>query len=145
MRCPDINILIYAHREDQTHFPYYQSYLVDLVNGPAPFALSSLVATGFLRVVTQPTFPNGPTPLSDALHFIETILRAPRSHWLLPGSRHWELTRHLVVETGAVGKRVADAQHAAVAIEYGCTWSTRDEDFTAFESLGLDLALVGPD
>jgi toxin-antitoxin system PIN domain toxin len=144
MRCPDINILIYAHREDQAHFRYYQSYLENLVNGPGPFGLSALVAIGFLRVVTQPAFPNGPTPLPDALHFIETILRAARCRWLLPGPRHWELTRHLCRETAAVGKRVADAQHAALAIEHGCTWSTRDDDFTAFEPHGLDLALIDP-
>lgn len=144
MRCPDINLLIYAHREDQKHFPFYRDYLEEMVNAPGPFALTSLVAVGFVRVVTQPGFSNGPTPLPEAFAFIETILRAPLCQWLLPGSRHWELTRHLCMETGANGKRVADAQHAAAAIEYGCTWITRDRDFTAFEALGLELEIVEP-
>jgi toxin-antitoxin system PIN domain toxin len=144
MRSPDVNLLVYAHREDQLHGAFYRSYLEDLVNSAAPFALSSLVAVGFLRIVTRPRFVNGPTPMTEAMHFIETIIRAPGCHWLLPGPRHWELTRHLCMESAAAGKRVADAQHAAVAIEFGCTWITRDRDFLAFEPLGLSLEVVEP-
>lgn len=144
MRSPDVNLLIYAHREDQRHFTFFRSHLEDLVNSPAPFGLSTLVATGFLRIVTQPRFVNGPTPMLEAMHFIDAIGRAPGCRWLLPGPRHWELTRHLCLETNACGKHVADAQHAAIALEQGCTWVTRDRDFTAFEALGLRLEVVEP-
>ena len=144
MRSPDVNLLIYAHREDQQHFTFFKTHLEDLVNSPAPFALSSLVAIGFLRIVTQPRFPNGPTPMIEAMHFIETIIRAPGCQSLLPGPRHWELTRQLCLDTAACGKHVTDAQHAAIAIEHGCSWLTRDRDFTAFEPLGLTLELVDP-
>lgn len=53
-------------------------------------------------------------------------------------------SKQLCMETGAAGKRIADAQHAVVAIENGCAWATRDRDFTAFEPLGLRLELVEP-
>jgi len=36
-----------------------------------------------------------------------------------------------------VGKLVADAQHAAVAMANAATWVTRDADFRRFEPAGL--------
>ena len=38
-------------------------------------------------------------------------------------------------ESGATGKLVADAQHATVAVEHGCTMVSTDSDFSRF--LGL--------
>jgi predicted nucleic acid-binding protein len=39
---------------------------------------------------------------------------------------------------------VADAQHAAVALEHGCTWATRDGDFEKFRKTGLRVEMVVP-
>jgi len=38
-------------------------------------------------------------------------------------------------DAGARGKLVADAQHAAVAIEHGCTMVSTDSDFDRFPGL----------
>jgi predicted nucleic acid-binding protein len=35
----------------------------------------------------------------------------------------------------ATGKLVADAYHAALAIEHGCEWVTADGDFSRFPGL----------
>ena len=43
------------------------------------------------------------------------------------------------------GKLVADAQHAAVALEHGCTLVTRDADFEVFRSTGLRLEILQPE
>jgi predicted nucleic acid-binding protein len=43
----------------------------------------------------------------------------------------------LACAADATGKLVADAQHAAVAIENGCTLASRDGDFARFEGAGL--------
>jgi predicted nucleic acid-binding protein len=42
----------------------------------------------------------------------------------------------------ARGKLVADAQHAAMALEHGCTWVTRDADFDGFRSSGLRVEIL---
>jgi len=133
----DINILVYAHREDQEHHAFYRQRLERLIGEGHPFGLTPLVAGGFIRVVTQPGFPNGPTPLPQALAVIESLGSHPNCHWLQPGRRHWELFAHLCRQTQATGKRVADAQHAALAIEHAATWITRDRDFESFTSHGL--------
>lgn len=115
-----------------------------MANGPEPFGLSTLVAAGFVRVVTHPEFPNGATPLPQALSVIDGLAATPRCHWVGPGRRHWSEFARLCRECGSVGKRVADAQHAAVAIEHACEWVSRDRDFAAFASQGLKFELLEP-
>jgi len=133
----DVNILIYAHRKDQLEHSYYKERMQRTVNKSTAWGLSPYVAGGFVRIVTHPGFPNGPTPLPQALAVIETMMFQPNAHWLLPGKRHWELVARLCRSTHATGKAIADAQHAAVAIEHACTWVSRDSDFFKFEAEGL--------
>lgn len=138
MKLPDVNVLVYAHRRDEIVHRFYREWLDDLVNSGEPFGLSALVAVAFVRIVTHPRFGDDPTPLGVAVETIERLRSAPNCRWLLPGDRHWEITARLCRKTGATGKQVTDAQHAAVAIEQGCCWVTRDEDFAAIAVHGLD-------
>ncbi|NNC87087.1 MAG: PIN domain-containing protein [Akkermansiaceae bacterium] len=140
----DVNVLIYAHREDQVSHDYYREHVEGLVNASGAFGLSTLVAVGFVRIVTHPGFPNGPTPLSQALAVIDALASLNHCHWIAPGRRHWELTSQLCRKLECTGKAVADAQHAAVAIEHACRWVTRDRDFRRFTADGLKLELLEP-
>lgn len=141
----DVNILIYAHREDQAHHAFYRGRLESVLNGSPAFGLTPLVAGGFVRIVTHPRFPNGPTPLNQALAVIDGLMAQPNSHWVSPGARHWELVAALCRQTGCYGKAVADAQHAAIAIEHACTWASRDRDFMAFAAQGLRFEEWSPE
>jgi len=40
--------------------------------------------------------------------------------------------RNLLVETGAMGNLIADAWHAALAMEHGCELVSDDADFARF-------------
>ena len=137
MLMPDVNVLVYAHRSDETvHLPY-KRWLTDVVNGREPFALSVLVAVGFVRVVTNPKMYRVPTPLPTAIAVVDQLVVHPRCRLVLPSSGHWRHVAELCRSTNAHGKLVADAQHAAIAIDEGCTWVTRDGDFEAFAPQGL--------
>ena len=103
-----------------------------------------LVAAGFVRIVTQARFPGGPTPLAQALATIDSLSALEHCHWVNPGRRHWELVSGLCRQCGSQGKHVADAAHAAVAIEHSCQWVTRDNDFQLFAAHGLQLELLEP-
>ena len=52
-----------------------------------------------------------------------------------PEQRHLQIFRTLYRATGATGARIADLQHAAVAIEHGCEWVTCDADFARIPDL----------
>jgi len=137
MLMPDVNVLVYAHREDEARHAAYARWLKSVVDGAEPFALSILVAVGFVRIVTHPRIYGDPTPLPVALAVIEQLTAHPRCRVALPAAAHLEDVARLCRATGATGKLVADAQHAALAISEGGTWVTRDGDFAAFERHGL--------
>ncbi len=61
----DVNILVYAHREDATNHAEYLKWLTDLIHSDEAFAVSELVLSGFLRIVTHPKVFNPPSSLSD--------------------------------------------------------------------------------
>jgi toxin-antitoxin system PIN domain toxin len=144
MKLFDVNVLIYAHRIDQVHHDFYREFIEDLVNGVESFGLSPLTAVGFVRIVTNPKFPNGPTPLVQALAVVDSFSTLSHCIWTPPAKRHWELTRDLCRQSSCSGKGVADAQHAAIAIEHACEWVTRDRDFEKFVAHGLKLTLLEP-
>lgn len=145
MRMPDVNILIYAHRREDPDHEFYRSWIENLANSQEKFALSSLVATAFVRIVTHPSFKPYPTPLNQALNVIDSLLAVTSCCVLLgPGENHWNLVRRFCNDSKAVGKLVADAQHAAVALENGCTWVTRDGDFDRFRKSGLRVEVLMP-
>ena len=141
---PDVNILIYAHRTDEKHHRFYREWFEKLVAGPQPFALSSLVAVAFVRIVTHSRFAKNPTPLDQALAVIDSIRATSTCRLLAPGERHWPLTADLCRQSRAIGKHVGDAQHAAMAIEHGCEWITRDNDFSIFAPAGLTWQPLEP-
>ena len=137
MLMPDVNVLVYAHRQDEAWHEPYAAWLKRLVDGPEPFALSVLVAVGFVRIVTNQRIYADPTPLPVALAAIEQMGGHPRCRLAVPGATHLEQVVRLCRAVAATGKLVADAQHAALAMGEGSTWVSRDGDFARFEPHGL--------
>ena len=136
MLLPDVNVLVYAHRADShPEHARYASWVTALATGAEPFALSVLALTGLLRIVTNPRVFPRPSTLDEALAFASELVRRPTARLVGPGPRHWELVDELCRRSGATGKLVADAAHAAVAIENGCTLVTTDSDFARFAPL----------
>jgi toxin-antitoxin system PIN domain toxin len=132
---PDVNVLIYAHRLESPEHARYAEWLRDLAGGPEPFALSEIGASGFVRIVTNPKIWDEPTSTEDALEFVERLRRRTNARLLVPGPSSWEIFARLCRAARARGKLVADAYHAALAIEHGCELMTADGDFARFAGL----------
>jgi hypothetical protein len=130
----DVNVLVYAHRQEYEDHEAYASWVREVWVGAGPFAVSELVLSGFVRIVTRRPF-DPPTPLESALAFCRALLDHPYAVVVRPGSRHWAIFGELTESTRATGKLVADAYHAALAIEHGCEWVTADADFARFPGL----------
>lgn len=135
MQLPDVNVLIYAHREDADEHEAYAASLRDLVTREEPFALSEIVLSGFIRIVTNPKILKPATPMATALDFCDRLIAWPRSVIVLPTARHWPLFARLCRDSGIKGALVSDAYLAALAIEHGCELVTTDGDFARFEGL----------
>ena len=135
MILPDVNVLVYAHREDAEDHGRYRSWLEDVVNGPQAFGLSDQVLSGFLRVVTHPRVFAAPTPLPRALEFCDAVRSARSCVRVDPGERHWEIFASLCRAERVRGNLVPDAWFAALAIESGSEWITTDRDYARFPGL----------
>lgn len=135
MQLPDVNVLIYAHREDANEHDAYAAWLENLVNKDEPFAVSEIVLSGFLRIVTNPKIFTPATPMTTALDFCDRLVNWPRSVMLLPTERHWPLLVKLCSAHQIKGPLVSDAYLAALTIEHGCELVTTDSDFARFEGL----------
>ncbi len=135
MILPDVNVLVYAHREDAPRHNEYRGWLEAMVNGNQSFGLSNLVLSGFLRVVTHPRVFADPTPLESALSFTAALQAGDARVAIAPGDRHWDIFSGLCQEVGARGNLIPDAWFAALAIESGSEWITTDRDYARFSGL----------
>lgn len=132
MQMPDVNVLVYAHRAETREHVRYAGWLTELATGPSPFALSETVLHGFLRIVTNRKIFNPPSTMPDAFLFLDALLARPGCCVLRPGPAHWNIFRGLCEDRNLSAKLVADAAHAALAVETGCEWVSADTDFARF-------------
>jgi toxin-antitoxin system PIN domain toxin len=135
MLMPDVNVLVYAHRQETHGHERYASWLTALAGGSEPFALSELVLHGFIRVATNPRIFDPPSTLTQVFKFLDALLERPNCTMIRPGAEHWTIFRQLCGNGRLKGKIVADAVHAAAAIESGCEWVTADTDFVRFKPM----------
>jgi len=133
MRLPDVNVLIYAHRQDAPEHHRYASWLRGLADAPEPFAVAEIVLVGFLRIVTNPKIFRPATPMQTALAFCRALVEWPRAVFVTPSRAHWDLFVKLCNQIE--GPLVTDAYLAALAIEHGCELITTDSDFARFRGL----------
>lgn len=135
MILPDVNVLLYAFREAAPQHAEYRDWLRQQITGREAFGLSELVLSGVVRILTHPRVFAPATPLDRALEFVDALLAQPNAVTIAPGPRHWEIFEHLCQAVDAKGNVVADAYHAALAIEHGCEWITTDRDYARFPGL----------
>lgn len=131
----DINVLVYAHRADAPNHDAYRAWLENVMNQSAAYAVSDIVLSGFLRVVTHPRVFAPPSNIRDALAFAGQIRQQPNAVLVMPGNRHWTIFTDLCKAAGARGNLIPDAFLAALAIESGSEWVTTDRDFSRFPGL----------
>jgi toxin-antitoxin system PIN domain toxin len=133
MQLPDVNVLIYAHREDAPEHDRYAAWLIALTAADEPFALAEIVLASFLRIVTNPKIFDPPTPMETGIAFCQRLVEWPRAELISPSRRHWDLFVDLCAKVQ--GPLVTDAYLAALAIEHGCELITTDSDFARFPGL----------
>jgi toxin-antitoxin system PIN domain toxin len=131
----DVNVLLNAFIPRLEFHELIAPWLENAVNSDEQFGVSELVLSAFVRIVTQPRFPGGPSPMSIALGFAEQMRAAPNVVTLAPGPRHWSIFRRLCEGPSIHGNLVADAYIAALAIEHGAELVSLDADFARFPGL----------
>ena len=135
MMALDVNVLVYAHREDVKDHRAYRDWLESVINSNTAYGFSELVLSGFIRVATHPRVFETPSSLEVAIAFAEQLRTAEHAVCLAPGRNHWPLFLNCARSISARGNEIPDAYHAALAPEWDCDWVTTDKGFRRFKGL----------
>ena len=135
MIAPDVHVLVDAWNPHNTpHLPA-REWLGAQVAAQRPLAVSELVLSEALRVLTMPGVHTLGHDAGAVLALVDELLAAPGVVRLRPGSRHWAIFQKLRDATTATGNHVPDCYHAALSIESGATWASRDGFFAGVPGL----------
>ncbi len=135
MILPDVNVLVYAYRQDVASHAQYRDWVTRIVNAGRPYGISEFVLSSFVRVVTNRRVFRHPSTPSEALSFTRHLLSPSSCVPIRPGPRHWDIFDRLCRQHDVTGNLVTDAYLAATAIEADCELVTVDRDFARFAGL----------
>lgn len=128
---PDVNVLVAASRSDHPHHAAARSWLeqalVDASQGAA-LKLQPMAMASFLRLVTHPRIFVHPTPVAEALRFVDALLAAPGVERPELGAE-WPVLRKLCADQALGADDIPDAWLAAAAIHQGEQVASFDADF----------------
>ena len=128
---PDVNVLVAASRSDH---PYHKTAYACLDEAVAACSdggtlrLMPMVVASFLRLVTHPKIFVEPTPITEAVAFVDALLAVPGVEIPALGS-DWPLMRDLCIEKTLAANDIPDAWLAAAVHRFGEHLVTFDADF----------------
>lgn len=131
----DVNVCVYALRADSVEHTAYRDWVTQALSGEEPVGMSELVLSGVVRLTTNHRVFREPSAIGQALDACAVLRSAPAAVLLRPGPRHWSIFETLCSAVGAKANTVADAYHAALAVENGATLVTTDRGFAQFPGL----------
>jgi hypothetical protein len=135
MQLVDVDVLINAFRPDAPQHKAYHSWVEQLVAGNEHYAMSELVLSAVVRILTDGRIYGHPETVETAFGYAELLAAQPQCVIVRPGSQHWKIFSRLCLQAQIRGRMVSDAYHAALAIEHGCEWVTADKHFGRFPGL----------
>jgi len=128
---PDVNVLIAASRSDHPHHAPALTWLEQAIASAsqgAAFSVQPMVIASFLRLVTHPKIFVNPTPMPEALHFIDALLDACGIEPAALGGE-WPILYRLCADKALSNNDVPDAWLAAAAIYQSEHVVSFDADF----------------
>ena len=135
---PDVNVLVAASRSDHPHHATARDWLEQAVANAsqgAPLKLQPMVVASFLRLVTHPRIFVHPTPMVEALRFIDALLNAEGVEQPTLGAE-WPALRVLCADKALAANDVPDAWLAAAVLYQGEHLVSFDADFRRLLSRG---------
>lgn len=128
---PDVNVLLAASRADHAHhkqaYVWLSGAIAACANGGS-VKLMPMVIASFLRLATNAKIFVQPTPIADAIAFIDSLLAVSGVEMPASGSERLML-RSLCLEKKLTGNAIPDAWLAAAVLHGSEHLVTFDRDF----------------
>jgi len=128
---PDVNVLVAASRSDHPHHAVARAWLegaLEAAAGGALFTLMPMVLTTFLRLVTSPKVFVQPTPVTDAVAFVDAVIASPGAQLASLGPE-WPMLRQLCLDKQLAGNDLPDGWLAAAVEQHAEHLVSFDRDF----------------
>ncbi len=142
---PDVNVLVAAARSDHPHHVVARAWLEETLTGAGSDTVCTLmpmVLASFLRLVTSPKIFKRPTPIEEAIGFVDALLTLP-SVQLAELGPEWKRLRTLCLDKKLGGNEVPDAWLVAAVAQRGEHLVSFDRDFRKLLGRGQFTLLVG--
>ena len=128
---PDANILVAASRSDHPQHKIAYACIDEAVaacgNG-ATLKLMPMVVASYLRLVTNVKIFVHPTPVENAVGFVDALLSVPGVEMPALGGE-WPILRQLCITKKLAANDIPDAWLAAAVVQLGEHLVTFDADF----------------
>jgi uncharacterized protein len=131
----DANLLLYAYNADASQHKAAARWLEELLGSGQSVAIAWSTVWAFLRIATNSRIWANPLSPGQAFAIVREWAAQPAVTLLHTGPRHLDILQQLVSEFDATGSLLSDAVLAALAIEYGATVASSDQDFRRFPSV----------
>jgi len=142
---PDVNVLVAAARSDHPHHAVARVWLEDTLAGAESgivCTLMPMVLASFLRLVTSPKIFKRPTPVDQAIGFIDALLSLPGVQLAELGPE-WKRLRQLCLDKNLSGNDLPDAWLVAAVAQRGEHLVSFDRGFRTLLSRSQFTLLVG--
>jgi uncharacterized protein len=131
----DANVLLYAVDAGSPFHRSARDWLETSLNEPVRVGLPWAFLLAFQRISTHPRASASPLTPHEAWSFVAEWLDADATWVPVPGERHAEIIRDLIVAGDLRGNLVTDAHLAALAIEHGVGVCSTDSNFARFPQI----------
>ena len=142
---PDLNVLLAASRTDHPQHKIAFAWLEGAVaacESGSSIEILPMMAAGFLRLATNPKVFHSPTPIGDAIAFIDSLLATPGVEIPELG-REWPTLKQLSRDHDLTANDITDAWIAASVKTIGVHLVTFDRGFKRLLSR-TELTLLEP-
>jgi uncharacterized protein len=140
---PDINVLVAASRADHPHHTVAREWLeeaIEACESGSSIEVLPMVAASFLRLVTNSRVFPDPSPIKEALAFLDALLAVPGVD-MPESAREWPTLRRLCLDGKLAGNAIPDAWIAAAVKVMNGRLITFDRGFTKLLGKG-ELTLL---
>ena len=133
----DVNVLVYAFRQDSVKHEECRDWLTKQIRNRNGLVLIDIVLVGFLRICTHSKIFREPSSISEATNFLTVMISNPNVTLISSTPETWHTFSRILEKTNVQGNKISDAWLAAIAMERNVTWISTDSDFNLFPNLKL--------
>lgn len=139
MRLWDVNLWVYAFRADSPMHGKVRALLLKALEAREPFLFCPVVASSFIRLVTNPRILKSPSEDREAWAFLDYLETHPAAVFAPSDAMAFGIFKHLCLVSAARGNGVPDAFLAALAIRYDAVLITADSGMRKWPGLSLEF------